>query len=70
VIDMPGGVVLFSEVDEMAGDPVLDRGGVSGDVYCIGDDCDCSKDCNMIAVRINRQDKSKLASRMRSDGCL
>jgi hypothetical protein len=50
---MPGGVVLLSEADEMAGDPVLDIGGVSGDVHCIGADCDCSKDCNMIAVWIN-----------------
>jgi hypothetical protein len=67
---MACGVVLFSEGAEMDGDAVLEIGGVSGDVYCTGVDCDCSKVCNMIAIWQGTRDEARMGSRHRFDGRL
>jgi hypothetical protein len=47
---MVAGFVMFSEVEDTEGDPVLDIGGVGGEAYCTVVDvvCDCSGVCNIV----------------------
>lgn len=50
VMDMAGATASFNGVEEMAGEPVLEMGGVSGDVYWTGAACVGSTACIMFVV--------------------
>jgi hypothetical protein len=45
---MVAGFVMFNEVEDTEGDPVLDIGGVGGEAYCTVVVCDCSGVCNIV----------------------